>query len=120
MTQKKHHMCTPEETYNESVKAVEHVLFEEKENGKSRFENELENAFFKSVGKWIVGGGLLVVISMVGIYYQVKQNTDAINEGGRYTQEEADRDFQYIQRQIDAIAEDIDEIAEFVRNNTNQ
>jgi len=112
-------MCTPEETYNQAVKAVEHVLFEEEHDGKNRFEREIESAFFKSMGKWIAGGGILVIVSLVGIYYQVQNNSEQINEGGRYSQEEADRDNENLQRQIDAIAEDIDTIADYVRNGNN-
>lgn len=84
-------MCSSAETYEQAVQAVEHVLFEEKD-GKSRFEREIEAVFYKGIGRWLLGGGVVIIIAVSGIYFQVKANTYNINEGGRYTQEEADVD----------------------------
>lgn len=108
-------MCTAEEAYKQSVQAVEDVLFTE-EDGKTRLEREIENAFFKSIGRWLIGGGIVVIVAISGIYFQVQKNTEVIHEGGRYTQEEADRDNANFQRQIDAIDAKLDIIIEQTRN----
>lgn len=100
-------MCTAEEAYQQSVQAVEDVLFTEKD-GKTRLEREMENAFFKSIGRWLIGGGIVVVLGLGGLYFQVQANTDMIQEGGRYTQEEADRDNLNFQRQIDDMNKKLD------------
>ena len=108
-------MCTPEETYTQASHAVENVLFKEDDSGTNRFGREMKKHFYSTVGKWMLGGGAIVVLGLANAYYQIWANEELIQEGGRYTQEEADIDNVNFQRQIDAIAEDIDTIAEYVR-----
>lgn len=103
----KENMCTAEEAYEQSVHAVEHVLFTE-ENGKTRLEREIESAFFKSIGRWLIGGGIVVILGLGGLYFQVQANSALINEGGRYTQEEADIDNANFQRQVDEMNKKLD------------
>jgi hypothetical protein len=117
-------MCTKEEAYSESVKAVEDVLFT-KHNGKTKLETEMESAIYRSVGKWFLYGGVLIVLSVASLYYTNRQellevrqlaekNTEAINEGGRYTQEEADRDNAAFQKQLDDMDDKLDLIINFL------
>ena len=120
-------MCSAEETYKETKKAVEAVLFDEKDKGKSRLEQEMESAFFRIVGKWLVGGGVLVIIVATAYYfntqsridkveYQTETNSTLINEGGRYSQADADRDNAAFQKQVDDMNKKLDIIIEQTRN----
>ena len=103
-------MCTKDEAKKASEKAIEETLFladgnghtrfakevhsavfEEGEQGEpSRFQRELKKAFYQTFGKWFLGGGVAILLGLAGIYYQVENNTERIEEGGRFTQEEFD------------------------------
>ena len=105
-------MCTPEETYKEANKAVNDVLFTPDNAGHtrfarevhdavfeegvncepSRFQRELKKGFYQTFGKWFFGGGALVLLALAGMYFQLRENTEAIDEGGRYTEQDAIED----------------------------
>lgn len=68
---------TSENTTTYEQAAVEDVLFT-LDNGKTRLEREMESAFFKSVGRWLVGGGVVVIISVSGLWFKVQANTEKI------------------------------------------
>lgn len=108
-------MCTQDETYQQAVHAVEDVLFKEDSSGTSRLGKEMNKHFYNTIGKWLIGGGFFILIGLAGAYYQIQYNTDLIEEGGRYTQEEADRDNINFQRQIDEMNRKLDVIIEQTR-----
>ena len=83
-------MCSREETYKQAHQAVEDVLFNEEDGKENRFEKELKKAFYSAFGRWFLTGGALMVLAVAGIYFQVSANTERIEEGGRFTQEEFD------------------------------
>lgn len=104
-------MCTKKEAKTAANEAVEELLFTPDHNGhtrfgrevhdavfntdgsgESRFQRELKKAFYASVGKWLIGGGIVMISALTATYLQVQQNTDAINEGGRYTEADAIED----------------------------
>ena len=105
-------MCTPNEIKKESEKAIEEVLFQPDTQGHTRFAREVHNAvfeegqggepsrfqremrkgFYQTFGKWFFGGGAVMLIGLVGIYFQVQENTEALQEGGRYTESDAIED----------------------------
>lgn len=89
-------------TYDAAVQAVEDVLFS-KEDGKSRLEREMETAFYRGIGRWLIGGGLAVVVAVVGIYYQVQSNTERINDS--LTKDQA----ALITQKLDALKESVDQ-----------
>lgn len=106
------YMCSPEETRNESVKAIKETLFTpdshgitrfqrevhdavfaDGDNGQpSRFQRELKKAFYSSVGKWLVGGGIAIIIGGAFLYFQVQQNTEALGANRLYTYEDSIED----------------------------
>lgn len=112
--------CTKEELHNEVETAVEHV-FDEK------FDSRLEAGLKLILGKitFRMGVSVVVVISTVAIAWanlnnRVDNNDDAINEGGRFTQEEADvyreevdRRFQQLEKALDEMKQDV----KYIRNN---
>jgi len=106
---------TQEQTYDQTHNAVEDLLFKKDDSGVSRFEREVKSAFFSGIGKWVMSGGVAVIVLLAGIYYQVQNNSNLIDEGGRYTQEEADRDNENVQRQIDGISDDLGEIKDDIQ-----
>lgn len=71
-------MCTAKETYTEAVKAVNDVLFTKKD-GKTRLEREMESAVYQALGKWLIGGGIMVIVFFVGIYYRVQANSEKVD-----------------------------------------
>lgn len=77
--------------HNRFGREVHDAVFEDgKDGGPSRFQRELKKAFYQTFGKWFLGGGVAVCLGLAGIYYQVETNTERIEEGGRFTQEEFD------------------------------
>ena len=107
-------MCTKEQV----KEAVLEVLYDYDEDGESIVGKEV-NAHITNKGNQIVAkltfrfgiALLMTLLTALGIwyslYYQVQQNTKsindnqiAINEGGRFTQEEADQRQAEYQRQI--------------------
>ena len=75
------------------AKEVHNAVFNEAEDGHpSRFQRELKKAFYSTFGKWFFGGGAVIMIGLVSIYFQVQENTQALSEGGRYTEADAIQD----------------------------
>lgn len=109
-------MCSKEETYKQSAKAVEDVLFQKDETGQTRFGREIDTHLNTRVGKWLFSGGFIAIIFLAGLYYRIEQNTNLIQEGGRYTQEEADVDNANFQRQLNDVNKKLDIIIEQTRN----
>ena len=105
-------MCSKEEAKQAANEAVEESLFTKDSNGHnrfgrevhdavfadgkngnpSRFQTELKKAFYNTFGKWFFGGGAVVLLALAGMYFQLQQNTEAIEEGGRYTENDAIED----------------------------
>jgi len=75
------------------AREVHEAVFEDGINGSpSRFQRELKKGFYQTFGKWFFGGGVLFVFSLSGMYFQMQENTKTLQEGGRYTQEDAIED----------------------------
>lgn len=105
-------MCTREEAKQAATNAVEETLFtpdnqghtrfarevhdavfEDGVNGEpSRFQRELKKAFYATFGRWFFTGGAVILLALAGLYFQVKENTNRLSEGGRYTEEDAIED----------------------------
>lgn len=100
------------ESYKEAVKAIDDTLFTPDVHGntrfarevhdavfnddgvgrESRFQRELKKAFYGTIGRWLIGGGMVLIFALAGIYFQVETNSKALEEGGRYTEADALKD----------------------------
>lgn len=129
-------MCSKEETKKAANEAVEELLFTPDANGytrfgrevhdavfmdgsggePSRFQREIKKAFYSTVGKWLVGGGIALIIPLVGIYFQVQQNTEAIDQGGRYTETDALEDARLQEARDSRQDEDIQNLREEINS----
>lgn len=105
-------MCTQEQAKQASEEAVKELLFttdtqghtlfarevhnavfEDGINGEpSRFQRELKKAFYSTFGRWFFTGGAVIFLGLAGLYFQVRDNTERLSEGGRYTEEDAIQD----------------------------
>lgn len=125
-------MCSKEETKKAANDAVEELLFTPDANGHtrfgrevhdavfmdgaggqpSRFQREIKKAFYSTVGKWLIGGGIAIIIPLVSIFFQVKQNTEALDQGGRYTETDALEDARLQEARDSRQDEDIQNLRE--------
>lgn len=98
------------------AREVHEAVFDGHGNDESRFQKELRTAFYGTIGKWFVGGGLVIILGLANIYFQVNNNTKQLEEGGRYTESDALEDLR-IQESRDARQ---DEDIQNLRNEINQ
>ena len=133
-------MCSKEEAKKASKEAIEEELFTPDQHGhtrltrevhdavfadgengqESRFAREIRKIFYSTFGKWFFGGGAAILIALAGLAFQVRQNTAALEEGGRYTENDAIQDNR-LQEQRDARQdEDIQNLREEINNKLDQ
>ena len=75
------------------ARQVHDAVFEEGAHGEpSRFQRELRKGFYNTFGKWFFGGGALLIVAVAGMYFQLQSNTKTLEEGGRYTENDAIED----------------------------
>ena len=80
-----------EQELKDSIHHIVENVFEE--NFDKRFEDVATKIISKIVWNWRTLGFMgLLLSSIAGSYYQIQKNSDYIQEGGRYSQEEADVD----------------------------
>lgn len=102
------------------VREVQEAIFDGYGDTESRFQKELRTAFYSSIGKWLVGGGLVLFLGLANIYFQVNQNTKSLEEGGRYTENDALEDLR-IQENRDARQdEDIQNLRQEINQKLDQ
>lgn len=66
--------------YQQVVDAIEDTLFAPDSSGKNRFERELDNHVGKRLGRWLLGGGFLVIIVGSGLYFTLENRVSAVEE----------------------------------------
>lgn len=72
---------------------VHDAVFEDGDTGEpSRFSRELKKAFYQTFGRWFFFGGAAVILAIAGLYYQIQDHEEQLNEGGRYTEADAIED----------------------------
>lgn len=99
---------------------VHNAVFNGKDGRESRFQRELRAAFYGTIGKWLVGGGLLIIFSLANIYFQVNQNTRQLSEGGRYTEADAIEDLRIQEARDQRQDEEIRNLREEINGKLDQ
>lgn len=73
-------MRAPSPTYQETVDAIEDTLFTPDSSGRNRFERELDSHVSKRIGRWIISGGLIIVLSGAGLYFSLENRVSNMEE----------------------------------------
>lgn len=74
------------------AREVHDAVFNSSSGGESRFQRELADFFYGRLGKWLLGGGIVVITSGGILAYQVQQHNKVIGEQAIYTRADAVED----------------------------